>query len=574
MKKLSIEEILNIPQLSFFIPPQNCAFFVKRNKDFEVVANIANTDAVDTQMNLSNELYPKYQSGDPHIDNIVTKIQAKALNESYIRQSDRIDVDKLMLYLSGMCNLFLSVIDKAEKGKNTGVSEFCYSNGDIVNITNNTVNIKTEEELEPSVAELKNNLAEGILIANEYFSNNKYKDFSVSGKYMHTGTHQRTEKITFSAKDLQDVVKNGTILKYLNKANIKKALDERKITRSSVSKALKNGMIDKDRAIELYLEGIITKEELLHDAFKKSDFRAVVMDEKTSIKTKLLLYSTDKISIDVLEKSFEKHQEECLELSKELEAINKYYHGNIKKITELLTHNVFDYSNSKDFLALLQEKGGITEEENLYLSKLMSDFKTNQLLNGTKNQELVRTGENIVSFVYKPGITIDPDLREKYLINIGAVKKLKIKGQPLLKDNESSDEKKNSLDGYEIFIVPDKKVAILEKLYEVTRDEQGNVVYKKDAEGKLIPAVNNATYIVPIEMAKEFAEKKNKQELIKSPYVERANHSLAWSTNIESKIQKIVPEVEFDEKNSKIWGEKIKNNYLKNKKKREKDFLE
>lgn len=574
MKKLTVEEILNIPQLSFFIPPQNCVFFVKRKGDFQIVANMANTDAVDTQIGLSENLYSKYEVGHPHIDNIVTGIQGKALRDSYIRQSDKIDADKLMMYLGGMSNYFLSIIDKAEQGKHSGIAEFCYNNGDIINITNNAVSIKTEADVGLNIVDLKNNLAEGVLLVNEYFSNNKYKDFSVSGKHLHTGTQQRMDKLTFSVKELQEVIKSGIILKHLNNKNIKKALDERKITRSTVSKALKSGMIGKVRAIELYLDGIITQEELLHDAFKKTDFKSVAMDDKTPIKTKLMLYSINKISIEVLEKSFEKHQEECLDLSEELESISKYYSGNIKKITELLTHNVLDYTTSKEFLDLLQGKGEITEEQKDYLNKLMSDFKTDQLLNGTKNQELVRTGETIAPFAYKPGITIDPDVREKYLISIGAVKKLKIKGQPLLKDTESSDEKKNSLDGYEIYIVPDKKVAILEKLYEVTRDERGNVVYKKDSQGNLIPALNNATYIVPIEMAKEFAEKKNKQELIKSPYVERANHSLAWSTNMESKIQKINPEVVFEQKNSKTWAEKIKNNYMKNKKKREIEFLE
>ena len=37
MSKLTLEEILNIPQLSFYLEPQEFLFLTNRNKDFEVI---------------------------------------------------------------------------------------------------------------------------------------------------------------------------------------------------------------------------------------------------------------------------------------------------------------------------------------------------------------------------------------------------------------------------------------------------------------------------------------------------------------------------------------------------------
>ena len=116
-------------------------------------------------------------------------------------------------------------------------------------------------------------------------------------------------------------------------------------------------------------------------------------------------------------------------------------------------------------------------------------------------------------------------------------------------------------------------MAILEKLYETTRDKNGKIEYKKNKEGKLIPAVENATYIIPIEMAADFARKKNKKELIESSDVRRVSHSMEWVSNLESKAKSLMKirgvEVEFDEKNTELWAERIRQNYIENKRKRD-----
>ena len=97
--------------------------------------------------------------------------------------------------------------------------------------------------------------------------------------------------------------------------------------------------------------------------------------------------------------------------------------------------------------------------------------------------------------------------------------------------------------------------------------------YKTTKQGKLIPAVANATYVIPIEMAVEFARKKNKKELIESPDVRRVSHTMEWVCNLESKIKSLMRtrgiQVDFEQENTKTWSERIRKNYLENRKKRE-----
>ena len=162
----------------------------------------------------------------------------------------------------------------------------------------------------------------------------------------------------------------------------------------------------------------------------------------------------------------------------------------------------------------------------------------------------------------KKGLTIDPELRMGYLKSIGNVKQIAIKGNPLMKDEDPEAQRKNnSLDGYQLIILPDKKVAVLEKFFETTRDKEGNVTYRRDKNGNRIPAIENATYIIPIGKAREFSTKKNKKELIESPYVHRVFHKANWVGELESKIQLINEKAEFEQENTERWAELVKNNY-------------
>ena len=164
------------------------------------------------------------------------------------------------------------------------------------------------------------------------------------------------------------------------------------------------------------------------------------------------------------------------------------------------------------------------------------------------------------------GVTIDPRARKEYLKSIGDIKDIFIKGQPLMQDDcarkADGSAKRNSLDGYQLIIVPDKRVAILEKFYEVTRNKEGEVVYKKDEKDRLIPAIENATYIFPIGLAKDFCEKRNKQQLIHdSKHVRRVAHTMNWVKNIESKILTLNPRANFEKENTEKWHQKVVSNY-------------
>lgn len=242
-------------------------------------------------------------------------------------------------------------------------------------------------------------------------------------------------------------------------------------------------------------------------------------------------------------------------------------HGNgLTEISELLTHDIFDYSTSMEYLKHMQHRGIISEEERQYIEVLCQNFKTDELINNRENELLDVTGEGEKLVQPRvPRLTIDPQIRLNYLRSLGAVKKLRVRGETFLKDSPENSGKRNSLDGYEMFIIPSKKIAVLEKLYETTRDKQGNIVYRKNKNGELIPAIENATYFIPIAMAKDFVEKKNKRDLIKSPFVERVYHTADWVVNCERKMHLIVPSIELSKENSKKWDAKVRENYTQNK---------
>ena len=121
-----------------------------------------------------------------------------------------------------------------------------------------------------------------------------------------------------------------------------------------------------------------------------------------------------------------------------------------------------------------------------------------------------------------------------------------------------------------------KKIAVLEKFYEVTRDKNENIVYKKDENGNLIAAIENATYIMPIGMAKDFAERKNKQQLRQSPYVTSVSHTMNWIRNTENAIALVAEraglQVEFSRENTEKWSKLVKENYEVLKEKRDKNI--
>lgn len=498
-------------------------------------------------------------------DSYVTYENTRNVKEILKANSGLVNRDKLLLYYGMLAKKYLEWIASAEKGTHKGYDEFCYGNGEIVTINNNKISM----QLHKSAEELKNDLAEAILIANqELQSKSKNTQFSIVGIYAGRGENQTPTKEQFSSKDLAELAKSKLVLSNLEFDKMEKYISKGLVNKWSLIRLMEKGELDVNCAIDFFERGIIKSDDLLKKVFKVNNFSELIKNNKLSLKSKLLLYSMDKVKIGELEKSVVKNIENEETISKDdFGSIVKYYSRDINKISELITHDVLDFTQSMQFLEKLQESYYISDGEKDYLEDIMNDFKVKQLLNQTENGK-IKKEENFVNPPKSPttkGVTIDPRVRREYLKSIGDVKDVFIKGQAFIQDDSSKEEngliKRNSLDGYQLIIIPDKKVAILEKFYEVTRNKEGNVEYRKDENGNLIPAIENATYIIPIGLAKDFCEKKNKQELIKSPYVRRAAHTMNWVKNIESKIKVLNPKAEFEKENTDKWNKKVISNY-------------
>lgn len=498
-------------------------------------------------------------------DSFVTHENNVTLKQILKENAGLVNRDRLILYFGMLAKKYLNWIISAEKGTHKESNEFCYGNGEIITIRGNQVSMQLHDSLES----LKSDLAEAVLIANqEIQSKNKNTQFSISGIYHSRGGKQSTTREQFSTKELADLAKSETVLSNIDFKKMGEYIDSGLVNKWALIKLMNKGSFDINLAIRLYEKGTLKQDELLKKVFVVNNFSELLKNKKLSLDSKLLLYSMDKIKIDELEKSAEKHIEKEDIISPEtFRIISKYYSRNINKISELLTHNVLDFTQSMQFLDELRNSYKISDQEKEYLTDIMNDFKTKQLLNQTENGKIERGDKERTnaSLHITKGVTIDPRIRREYLKSIGDVKDVFIKGQTLIQDdslaNLDGKTKRNSLDGYQVIIIPDKKVAILEKFYEVTRNKDGNVEYKKDEKGRLIPAVENATYIIPIGLAKDFCEKKNKQELIKSPYVRRASHTMNWVTNVESKIKVLNPKAEFEKENTNKWHKKVMDNY-------------
>lgn len=573
MSKLSVEEILNIPQLAFFLEPQEFSFLVTRNKDFEILANLYNAERIDELMACVNDQELNMDEleqliGSTTKDSIVTRSYGKAMKNILISNSKLVNRDAMLLLFGGLALKHLKSISDPQKN-----TEIVYSNGDIINVRNNIAEKREDsrEMHEVDIKDVRVSLIEGILIATKELQEvaKRNKNLKISGIHMKRDKAElKPERMEFSFEELENSRKNGFIFNFLDVDKIKELYKKRFL---SYSEILKN--ISKFDAIVLLKDGILKKEDILKRVFKVSDFSTIIRRKDEELDTKLFLYTIGETDIKSLEEhandSYKREEEISLET---FQKISKYYDH--KKIGELLTHNVLNYNESKMFLQVLTEKGCISEEEEKYFEKLMEDFKCNELLNQVDMEELDKgTEERITSKpIHMSGLTIDPKLRLDYLRSIGSVKRVKINGEMTISEDEKTRRKTNSLDGYELLVIPDKKIAILEKFYQVTRDKNGHMRYKTNSEGEYVPAVENATYILPIALAKDLVESKNKKDLISSPYVYRTFHTMDWVNSTENKMLKINPEIQFTKENTDVWRKRISDNYKKNRENRMVDF--
>jgi len=607
MNKLSVKEILNHAELAQYIMPQNCALFLNKNKDFIEVANMANTSITEADLRIvefskehkNEEVLARGNKFDK--DALVIKEYATTINDTFKNYHSKISADKLMLYIGFTASRALQSLNRAfSENPLKGKEEVFFENGDYAVVEGKQVNGEIGNDKKTEVSAIRDRLARVILIAATQFADSKKRNkkyvTEIEGTYYHSGQDVRSEKIRFSERELLDYARSAEVLASMSNEALAKAINEGLASKNTLLKHIEKGKIDRKVATDFLEYGVITEDDFVKKIYKKKNFGEIMEDPSVDQFTKLILFQKQKVSVETFKKvadfsmAFKAYTFGCITIDAFQELIEKrnlqlneedfeqdwnfvatgyssISKGNvITGITELLTHDVFNYRQSLEYLNFMIGKKVITEEDSKYIQGVVRDFRVNELENNKENQLIEVKGESTKNVQPRTeGLTIDPQVRINYLTSLGTVKKLKVRGETFLQDSPERRGKRNSLDGYELFIIPSKNVAILEKPYETTRDKQGNIVYRKNKKGELIPSIENATYIMPIEMAKEFVENKNKQDLIKSPYVVRAMHTADWSISVERGIKKLRPEVEFDRENSKKWSELVRKNYKKNK---------
>lgn len=566
MKSLEISEILDIPQLSIFMGSLDFPFFLINPKDLNHMLVIGNKYFQNILPIIDFKTYSFYDKeiettllSKSDEDAYSTAIWADIVIRTIEEEKKFISSQKLVLYLGFLANKYLTWINEAEQGKHEQRDEFCYKNGEIIVIENNKI---VSNNPKFSIDELKHKLAEAIIISNNLLKSNK-KNFSISGTYNSRGLRRYKVKENYSTNQLNAMANSHFIISNLNFEKFAEYIQTRLLSKYDVIKYIRDKKLPQDLAITLMSDNIISETEVLKKIFNAKNFSELAQSPILSLSAKLQLYSMGKIDIKTLEKTAIKHQDDGFLNESDFSNLVQYYKGNINKIAELLTHNVLDYTSSMKLLNYLTDNKAISLEHKNKLTQIMNDFKTKELLSKAPNNHIDRPNLILPPHIHTRGLTMNPKLREEYFQSIGNIKKIFINGHLLIKDDSENSSTKNSLDGYELLIFPDKGIAIMEKSYKVTRNSKGELEYQKDEKGNLIPAIENATYIMPIGMAKDFIEKKNKQQLIQSPYVERSFHTLNWVKNTESKIKSLNPAAQFDKENTEFWNKKISENYKK-----------
>lgn len=138
-------------------------------------------------------------------------------------------------------------------------------------------------------------------------------------------------------------------------------------------------------------------------------------------------------------------------------------------------------------------------------------------------------------------VSIDPELRNEFLEALGCESSIPIST--------------GALKGYMFIPIPSLKTAVLEKLYNTN-----------SRTGALTPALDNATFVLPLIKALELAQSSNKTDLRKLDNVFPVNHTKNWGLNILKSISKRNPNFHFnrykEDYNDLI--ELITQNYLEN----------
>ena len=568
---MTIDQLLKVEQFNFLISPYDTSFFVNKSKEAENLRIVFQSD-LSTYMMTGEVPVPEYSCFDEsNSDTSMTAVQGSIMKNIIALNKEKSISSLLALYFGAISQKYLKWILDAENGKHQGRDEFCYNDGEIVVVDRNNVSTNKPGS---STQSIKSRLAEGVLIAASEFQNTK-RPITRNGIYYGRGLNNVATRETIDSGKLKAFAKSKETLSSLDQSKFAEYIRSGLLKKWDVLRYIERGMISADIAIDLMIEGVFNPSDIYAKALNVKNESELASSEKISFLSKLYLYSNGKMKIADLERAakFEEKRKGISLSENDIKKVAKYYKGNINKISELLTHNVLDFTVSMAFLDGLINEGIITSEEKDYLVNIINDFKTSELLNGTENQRF-ESSRNVGQRpkAHSNGVTIDPNLRKDYFASIGDVKEIFINGERLISDESEDVSEKNSIDGYQLIIIPDKKIAILEKFYEVTRNKDGKLEYKKDKNGNYIAATEHATYIMPIAVAKDFAETKNKQELMKSPYVARTLHSMNWVINTENAMTTVARraglDIEFDRKNTDKWADKTMENYKKLREKR------
>lgn len=553
-KRVSLKEILSNPLFYYLniygLYPQN---FTTNNKDAVEIIREFNNLIQRTQ----SQITVAEKSNDEIYDDL-----EKGYINILLKNENKINVEK---YIASAGIFSAQLIEDTDASKLRNYVHLSYLNGESVSYgKDGNKNFKFYTALDVEDSRIGKCFYEAAAIAHAMLSARyQKKPLIFSGKIKYHDSAQY-EDYKFSTKKLDEIFKTPNIIK-IPSFMVSDFIKEGILQKDKVMYALKKKA--KEKKLEEYKDSYLLY-LLAEGAIEPSDlFRHFAITPAQLIKrdvtwdSRFLAYINGKVSVKDLENA---KLDDFTNFEIQPSTL-RLYKGKINQIAEILTHNVLDSQSSESYLEQLQEQKVITEEDRAYLKKIMIDFKTEQLLNNADNESFFNQTSKLHGEIsiptFKQGIAIDPVLRAEYLRSIGAIKSVKIKG---VNEETSKENRENGLDGYELLVLPDKEVAILEKFYECTRDEKGNVKYRLNKSGNKIPATDNATYILPIELARDLVESKNKRQLLDNPLVSRSFHTANWVGITERKIMQVNREVEFDENNTKKYRDLIEKNYKRN----------
>ena len=460
MSKLSLKDILNIQPLSFYIEAQEFGNFVTKRSDYEILANLYNSEKIDkifsnvskTNEDATGEGLFEERDFKKDSDCMVTSLYGKALEDVLLANEKKVDTEKLLLFLAGLAVFYVTKIENGKK------EEIVYRNGDIVIADKGKLvgKSKDSDEYKPIDDLLfKQSLVEGIFIAYRMLQEQikKNKNINVSGVYVGRGTNAKDSRFTFDLNFFEKVCDEKQLYLFFSNQKIEELLQKRILSKQQVLKH-----VSKEMNLILFKEGIFEKSELLNKVFKAKNFDEVLKRKNESIQTKLLIYLIGETDIETLRKSFSNREESFL----------KIFYNSIanmvdtkKQLGEILTHDIFTYSEAMEFLDALLEKGVIDQEQKEYYKKIREDFDTNEIISDAVTGKIDFKRKPTDEVYKKSTLSIDPDLRFDYFESIGTVKRILINGEFAVSEaDEDLRKRSNSLDGYELLVIPEKRIAV------------------------------------------------------------------------------------------------------------------